>query len=200
MKPRKPKPPRKPATPPPRAFANPPTLRDAEDAIRRHLKKPAHPLHYDPALLVETERWWYIPYGWIGCGGFIVDKHDLAINELGSALSLEDSFWGHDHGIVCDPVDFTFTADIKPHWNTVWDIVDRFQRPLPRFYLLGRDYDFYPAEDVRPAIIAQFPTFRAHFVWYAIPILRAAVEARAVSFYAERAREDEDASRMTCGA
>jgi len=40
----------------------------------------------DPALAIEGDNWWYIPEGSIGVIGFIVEKRDLGIFLLGSAL------------------------------------------------------------------------------------------------------------------
>ena len=45
---------------------------------------------------LETENWWYIPYGWIGCIGFIVDKRDEVILLLGSARRMYDCFEGYE--------------------------------------------------------------------------------------------------------
>src|SRR5262249_50477896 len=92
------------------------TILEAEDAIRRRFTATNFQgeLRYDPAKVVETDGWWYIPYCWIGCKGFIVGKDTLYVNWLGSALSLEECFWGHDHGVVCDLVDFTFVSGTSP--------------------------------------------------------------------------------------
>src|SRR5258706_354551 len=87
------------------------TIRDAEDAIGRRFIADGFrgTLEYASDKVIETDRWWYIPFCWIGCAGFIVSKDDLYVNWLGSALSLEQCFWGHDHGVFCDLVDFTFS-------------------------------------------------------------------------------------------
>ncbi len=89
------------------------TLRRAEDAIRRRLAASGFQgqLEYDSGKVIEKDRWWYIPFRWVGCAGFILNKDDLYVNWLGSALSLEQCFWGHDQGIVCDLVDFAFHPD-----------------------------------------------------------------------------------------
>lgn len=64
---------------------------EAEDAIRRRFIADGFrgTLEYAPDKVIETDRWWYIPFCWIGCAGFIVSKDDLYVNWLGSALSLE---------------------------------------------------------------------------------------------------------------
>ena len=64
------------------------TIREAEDAIKRRLIADGFraTLEYAPDKVIETDRWWYIPFCWIGCAGFIVSKDDLYVNWLGSAL------------------------------------------------------------------------------------------------------------------
>jgi len=59
--------------------------------------------------LIESLAWWYIPFGWIGCSGYIVDKNDGHVNQLGSAYPLSVWFWGHIHGFKHDTYDFIIT-------------------------------------------------------------------------------------------
>lgn len=85
---------------------------------------------FDPKDILESDRWWYIPYRWIGCMGFIVNKADGSVNWLGSGVcSLSDCFWGHDRGVICGPIDFTFTAEVSPSPETILEIV-QYLRPL----------------------------------------------------------------------
>lgn len=53
-------------------------------------------LDYDEADVVEGDTWWFIPHGWIGVLGFIVEKDTGEIYVVGSATS-EDyrgaAFW-----------------------------------------------------------------------------------------------------------
>lgn len=48
--------------------------------------------------IVERDTYWFFPVGFIGSRGVIVDKADLALFPMGSALSIDDCFWGHEHG------------------------------------------------------------------------------------------------------
>src|SRR4051812_12688196 len=43
---------------------------------------------YNTRDLLRSRSWWYIPYRWIGCRGFIVNLDSGYVNWLGSALSL----------------------------------------------------------------------------------------------------------------
>src|SRR5262249_51312383 len=87
------------------------SLECALTAIRKRLDRERFqmPVDYDAKDLPSSKTWWYVPYCWIGCRGFIVNMDDGYVNWLGSALSLRDCFWGHQHGVVCDLVDFTFS-------------------------------------------------------------------------------------------
>jgi hypothetical protein len=136
---------------------------------------------YEPQDLLRSKTWWYIPYRWIGCRGFIVNMDDGYVNWLGSALSLQHCFWGHERGVVCDLVDFTFAPDTDPKLA---------ERLLPRFKHMHRDeHGVLPSEPVwyrevetSAAVSNQFPTFRRHFVWFAIPDLFNAYEKEGLRF------------------
>lgn len=49
-------------------------------------------------IVVERETYWFFRVGFIGSCGVIVDKADLALFPMGSALPLDACFWGHEHG------------------------------------------------------------------------------------------------------
>lgn len=174
-----------------------PTLQDAEAAIRSRFKAEGAniELRYDPEKIIETDRWWYFPHCWIGCAGQIVDKRDLSVNWLGSGLSLDDCFWGHDRGLVADPVDFTFTDEIDAEVLTILKLVRRFKHPIPRRSNPDEEFfTWYTEPELEGEIARQYPTFRRHFVWSAIPDLRKAVEAGTVSFVAQRSRTGDQAA------
>ena len=161
------------------------TIRDAEDAIRRRFAKDgfAGVLEYDHGKVIETDRWWYIPFCWIGCFGFIVNKDDLYANWLGSTSSpnLDQCFWGHDHGLFCDLVDFTFSSDTD---------TELAKRLLPKFkHTRPNESGVPPAEsvwynksEIESKFLIHFPTFKRHFVWFAIAELRHAYENDGLRF------------------
>jgi len=160
------------------------TLKDAEDAIRRKFadKEWAKEIKYDLSQVTENERWWHIPYGWIGCFGFIVNKSDLDVNWLGSAsMSLDDCFWGHDHGVYCDLVDFTF--DVNTDAKLAMRLLPLFKHthsvrggpPLS-------EPVWYRESELESEFARQFPAFRRHFVWPHIPNLRRAYENEGLRF------------------
>ena len=162
------------------------TLRDVEEAIKRKFaeERPTGingPLRYDASRVIENERWWYIPCGWIGCSGCIVNKHDLYVNWLGSALSQPDYFWGHDHGIFCDLVDFSFAPDTDRELAA--KLLPRFQHMHPNARgVHPKQPVWYLDKDVPSAVATQFPIFNRHFVWFAIPEIRQACETDGLRF------------------
>jgi len=136
---------------------------------------------YLPQDLLRAETWWYIPYRWIGCKGFIVNAADGYVNWLGSALDLQDCFWGHERGVFCDVVDFTFAANTEA--KVAVRILQHFRHLRPNEKGQSpREPAPYRDSEIASAMTAQFPTFRSHFVWYAIPALLKAWENEGLRF------------------
>jgi len=162
------------------------TIQDAEEAIKREFAKESpdgfnRPFRYEASKVVENERWWYIPCVWIGCSGCIVNKQDLYVNWLGSALSQPDYFWGHDHGIFHDLVDFSFAPDTDRELAA--KLLVRFQHMHPNARgVHPKEPVWYRDSEIASAIATQFPVFRHHFVWFAIPEIRQACETNGLRF------------------
>lgn len=159
------------------------TLKNAEDSIRRRLlaERFQGTLEYNPREVTETDRWWYIPFRWIGCAGMIVNKDDLYVNWLGSEIDLQDCIWGHDRSIYCDLVDFTFAANTD--MNLAQRLIRRFKHMHPRAD--GKkpvEPVWYRESEIAAAVSTQFPVFHRHFVWFAIPELKTACEREGLRF------------------
>jgi hypothetical protein len=136
---------------------------------------------YEPKDLLCHANWWYIPYCWIGCKGFIVNTKDEYVNWLGSALPLRHCFWGHQHGIVADMVDFTFAPDTDK--EVALSLVSRFQHIPPSSKgEKPKDPVWYTGQEIETAFSNQFPVFKDHFVWYCIPELMEASKKHGVKF------------------
>jgi len=155
------------------------TIREAEEAIRRRFIVDGFhgTLEYAADKVIETDRWWYIPFCWIGCFGFIVSKDDLYVNWLGSGaiLTLEQCFWGHDHGVFCDLVDFSFSPDTDR--TLAASLLPGFKHMHPNVRgMLPVEPVWYRDSEIPAALSSQFPNFRRHFVWSAIPELQRAYE------------------------
>ncbi|HWB59878.1 MAG TPA: hypothetical protein VG733_10305 [Chthoniobacteraceae bacterium] len=124
---------------------------------------------YEPAGLLQSPDWWYIPCGWIGCFGFIINKNDSHINWLGSFFAMTWSplqlcFWGHNHGLYCDLVDFTFAPNTS--MQLAGRLLRHFQPMAPdaqgRTPERPRPYD---ESEIEHALASQFPTFKNHYVY-----------------------------------
>ena len=166
------------------------TIRDAEDAIRRRFAADGFrgTLAYASDKVVETDRWWCIPYCWRGCAGFIVNKDDSYVNWLGSSLTLEHCFWGHDHGVFYDLVDFAFSPDTDR--TLAAQLLSRFKHLHPNARgVLPSEPVWYQDSEIPAALSSQFPTFRRHFAWYSIPELRQAYERDGLRFKCGLAKE-----------
>jgi len=162
------------------------TLRDAEAAISQRFAAEAFrgELRYDPTKVIENDRWWFIPCGWIGCFGCIVNKSDLYVDWLGSGtFTLDDCFWGHDHGLFNDLVDFEFSPDTN--LEAAREIVSSFLHMHPNARGVHPSYPIpYRDSEIATALSDQFPLFRRHNVWQAIPKIRRAFEDYALRFVA----------------
>jgi hypothetical protein len=158
-------------------------LSAVDDAIRRKFASEGRQakLQYDPSKVVESDKWWYIPCGWIGSHGCIVNKSDLYVNWLGSAVSVEMSIWGHEHGLFCDLVDFAFAPDTD--MKLAARVLVRFKHTNPNAAGVDpKEPVWYREPEVGPALSRHFPMFRRHFVWLGIPEIRNAYEKEGLRF------------------
>ena len=167
-------------------------MKQAEEAVRRFRERQGfrEEIVYDQSKVIETERSWYIPYTWIGCMGFIVSKDDLYVNWLGSVygLSVEHCLWGHEHGVFCDLVDFTFSPDTDK--DLVGRLIPKFQHMHPNARgKLPLEPVWYRDSEVEAAIASQFPAFKRHNVWCCIPLLYDAWEKKGLRFTSVLAKE-----------
>jgi len=177
---------------PPATESDRASLELALEAMHRRLEKDGFQddLRFDHIKLLRCDDWWYIPFSWIGCFGFIVDRRDGYVDRLSSGLmTLSDCFWGHNRGIICDPIDFTFTPEVSASEETILSLVKIFRRCVRTTPGGDLDYVRYSIEDAREAIKTRFPTFKFHYAWAAIPELREATGRGLVSFHAESATE-----------
>ena len=65
---------------------------------------------YSAAEVIEATSWFYIPWGWIGCLGWIVEKDEGTIFKLGSGLGgIDKAIDAYQEGTL-EP--FTPSADL----------------------------------------------------------------------------------------
>jgi hypothetical protein len=104
-----------------------------------------------------------------------VNKSDGYVIWLGSGLGLEDCFWGHDHGLVVDLVDFSFAP--ATDLGLAARLLAKFKHTRANTRGdLPTEPVWYRESEIAEAISSQFPVFKRHFVWHAIPQLRNASE------------------------
>jgi hypothetical protein len=72
------------------------SLDDARSAVDRYAV--ANRLTWFSHSIVDRETYWFFPVGYVGSCGVIVNKADLSFFPMGSALPIDDCFWGHEHG------------------------------------------------------------------------------------------------------
>lgn len=144
-------------------------------------------LSFDPHRLLRSRTWWYVPFCWIGCSGFIVDDGDQYVNWLGSAIGLRDCFWGHERGIVVDLVDLTIVdvtdvTVLMALFRRLMRSVESTRKPNKQVMA------WYHEAEIPSAIRESYPTFRKHFAWHAIPEIRRFCESGELSFTCTRSR------------
>ena len=177
------------------------TFREIDAAIRLKYASEGlqSDLRYDPKLVREGDHWWYVPCGWIGSLGCIVDKRDLYVNCLGSGLSLDMCIWGHEHGIFHDLVDFTFAQGTD--LNLAAALLLRFQHTRPNAAGMRPNRPvWYRYGEIASALSTQFPIFRRHFVWSGIPEIRDAHERDGMSFASTLSKVAEPAAPPNAGS
>jgi hypothetical protein len=56
------------------------------EAVARVAEELGHPIDVAPDGACEAATWWFVPFSWIGCSGFFVDKTDGFVLQLGTRL------------------------------------------------------------------------------------------------------------------
>ena len=136
---------------------------------------------YKAEDLLHHANWWYVPYRWIGCNGFIVNKQDGYVNWLGSALTLRQCFWGHERSVFTDMVDFKFSPQTDK--AIVTSLLGHFKHlPTDSNEPTSSEPIWYQGKEIEPALLNQFPLFKNHFVWFCIPYLMEASEKHGLHF------------------
>lgn len=66
------------------------------EKLANHLRQK---LDFDESKVIENEHWWFIPHGWIGVLGFIVEKTSDDIYVVGSRRNPDFEAYAYWHGI-----------------------------------------------------------------------------------------------------
>jgi hypothetical protein len=84
----------------------PMTLEEAAAHVSAFHGSPVRAGHeFDASEALEAATWWYVPYGWIGCCGFVVEKRTGQVHQMGSNAGLETYLWAQDRGLLVEYAD-----------------------------------------------------------------------------------------------
>ncbi|WP_395744194.1 hypothetical protein [Prosthecobacter sp.] len=136
---------------------------------------------FDDTNILASPRWWYIPFVWVGCSGFIVDRKSGHVNHLGSCHGLDLCFWAQDQGIVAGDTDFVI-HEIRD-MEYAQSVVRGFVHPNSTAEQ-ARHYTKIEAAQALESLPAEF---LSHELWFSFDAIREAVEAGAFTFSARPA-------------
>ena len=170
------------------------TIRSFDDAVKRLRESLGTEFDFDVDKVVEAETWWYIPFIWLGCAGYIVDKIDGYINQLGSCHPLDLCFWAHEQNIKHKYSDLTVTRVGKLP-ETVAAIKKMGNRspinPIPnKSDSDGNRTKFLSESEIEIRIASLPATFRNQVLWFTIPALKKACDNEEFEFVVSRGSWD----------
>jgi hypothetical protein len=153
----------------------PMTLGEADARVLAHRRAGLADLDPpSPNEALEAATWWYIPRSWIGCAGYVVEKADGAVFELGSCHSLELCFWAQARGLLRDVGDLVIDG-VADRERAVATLCRVLRYPTGEHSSAWR----YPAGAIEAALDdppARFPRQR---LWFELGWLRESVDAGA---------------------
>ena len=157
-----------------------PSYQRAVRALKDSLPPGRREVQLDESLVLEAADWWFLPHGWIGCAGHLVDKASGKVTQLGSGEPLALYLWAKRRGLLEAPCTL---------------VIDRVHDPLQAARLLKR-LRLQTVDSRAPratgdwldigAILASTPArLQTSGLWFALPALREAERTRAFDFHAE---------------
>ncbi|WP_438027229.1 hypothetical protein [Sorangium sp. So ce233] len=140
------------------------TLEQAHRAVQAYAAQ--HGAVWFDDAVVDRGGYWFFRVGYVGSCGVIVDKADGRLSVMGSALSLDDCFWGHEHGFSPDLVLLRVTK-VHDHRRTVELLLDvvtsgppRRRNPNPKRAWLAERLQSLPCELGPERLWLSIPAFR----------------------------------------
>ncbi len=133
--------------------------------------------------VIEKETFWCFRVGFIGSAGIIIDKADGKLSVLGSALSLDDAFWGHEHGFSSESVTL--------HISKVYDVEQATSllfQPVVNYPTVKTGPTYWRDKTAkRKALAAQLQDGPCQFgplkLWLLIPYFRQAQQLQWFDFH-----------------
>lgn len=142
-------------------------LKEALRTVREYAReKGAAWFRPPPDGLVDRPGYWFFHVGYIGSAGVIVDKDSGRLHVMGSGLSLDDMFWGHENG-------FSGERQIL----RVTKVNDTMETVEFLFYAVsggpGSTRDPHPRRAWLEQLLRELPVeFRSQSLWLSIPAFR----------------------------
>jgi hypothetical protein len=142
----------------------------------------ARQVELDESEVLEAAGWWYIPFGWIGCFGHIVDKHTGQVTRLGSSpLRLAPYLWAFERGVLRAPCTLVIERihDVRRATALLGQLDNRSPyNPVP----LRADGQWLDVPELLESLPASIPSAS---LWYAVPALQQAEREHAFEFRVE---------------
>lgn len=151
------------------------SLNEAEALVSARLGRPLvrrldeQEVGYDRRGVLASDELFYIPYTWIGCAGYIVERATSTVKPLGSGMGVEEQIWAWYRGIAYDTNDLEILAvhDLVELENLLREIMGNYRfrtEVAPRLATLPclvEDLRLYPlCERLRRAEINHWFRFR----------------------------------------
>jgi hypothetical protein len=134
-----------------------------------------------PEGIVDRGDYWFFPVGFVGSAGIIIDKATGLLSVMGSALSRDDMFWGHENGFSGEPstIRITSVRDMMRAVEFLLDVVSggpgSTRDPHPRRAWLEEKLRHLPHEFRHQSLWLRIPAFRALRLegrWFEFEVLR----------------------------
>jgi hypothetical protein len=145
-----------------------------------------HPWSEERGL--EAETYWFIPLGWIGSKGQIVDKQTGSVTTLGSAFDLDLCLWAYELGALASPC--TLVIDQIHDRALTVELLGKLDNrsPFNPVPVQGTDAAGEPRW-LDATLLAEAPIrIDAESLWFALPALRQGVDSRAFVMHIEPVR------------
>lgn len=127
--------------------------------------------------------WWYVPAGFVGCAGYLVDRADGLVHALGSCHPLDVCFWAQNRGFRARFTDFVI-EEIGDLADSV-GLVSRFAWPE------GAGNEVYGTARARAALASLPARFLRHTFWFELDDLRRAEGRGVIRFTAAPSRDQQ---------
>ncbi len=167
------------------------SLGDAVDHLQKTLNME---IEFHDDEVVESESWWYIPFVWMGCAGYIIDKRDGYINQLGSCHPLDLCFWAHERNIKYSYSDLV-VSKITNLTETIATL-KRLGNSAPINPIRNKSDDsgnrnrFLTDSDIEKHLASLPAVFENQFLWFTIPALKKSEDAGDFEFAITRGSWD----------